>query len=439
MRNHNRQTFLQLLVLVGIVLAFSSPSTAEDWPAWRGPRGDGTIHDQVPTKWNGITGENVQWKSAIPGNGHSSPIVWKDSILVTACLDGSAQRQLIRLDRKDGHIVWQNTVIESRLEAKHALNSFASGTPATDGEYIYVSFLEVGDEQVLAPNVGSERWIYPGKMVVAAYDFDGNQIWIKRVGPFVSAHGFCSNPVLYKDLVILNGDHDGDSYLIALDRRDGSTVWQQPRRHRTRSYCTPIIRTIEGQDQLVLSGSLCLAAFDPSNGLPLWNVEGPTEQFVASMVDDGKDFFVVGGFPTYHVMAVNPKGRGDVTDTHIRWHETNVRCYVPSPVVVKNFLVVADDRGTANCFDTQSGERYWQSRMGRHYSGSLVCNSTLAFLTDDDGVTKVIRVAKEAEVVQENELGERIFSSPAASDGQLFLRGEKHLYCIGSMTVETKQ
>ena len=434
MKTHEHRFSLMNILQAGVLMIFSSTATAENWPNWRGPRGDGTINDPVPTKWNGITGENIQWKSAIPGSGHSSPIVWNDSIFVTACLDESAERQLIRIDRNNGRILWQKTVLESRLESKHALNSFASGTPATDGERIYVSFLEVGEEQVLAPNVGSERWIYPGKMVVAAYDFNGKQLWIKRVGPFVSAHGFCSNPVIYHDMIILNGDHDGDSYLIALDRQTGDTIWQQPRRHRTRSYCTPIIRTIDGQDQMVLSGSLCLASFDPSNGKPLWNVEGPTEQFVASMVYDGNSFYAVGGFPTYHVMAVSPKGRGDVTETHIRWHETNVRCYVPSPVVVKNFLVVADDRGTANCFDTQTGERYWQSRMGRHYSGSLVCNHSLAFLTDDDGITKVIRVDKETEIEQQNELGERVFASPAASDGQLFLRGEKHLFCIGSTT-----
>ncbi len=223
----------------------------------------------------------------------------------------------------------------ARLESKHALNSFASSTPATDGKLVFVSFLETGDQQIVAPNVGNnERMIYPGTMVVAAYDFEGNEIWMVRPGPFISAHGFCSNPLLYHDTVILNGDHDGDSYLVALNKFTGAEVWRRPRRHKTRSYSTPLIRNIEGKDQLVLSGSLCVASFDPATGESIWNVEGPTEQFVASVVFDGSLFFAAGGFPTHHVIAVRPDGKGDVTHSHVQWHETNVRCYVPSPVIV---------------------------------------------------------------------------------------------------------
>ena len=130
------------------------------------------------------------------------------------------------------------------------------------------------------------------------------------------------------------------------------------------------------------------------------------------------------------MISVRPTGTGDLTDSHIRWHETNVRCYVPSPVIVNQLLVVADDRGTANCFDTESGERFWQSRMGRHYSASLVANNQHAYLCDDDGVTKIIKVDRKLHITAENKLGERVFASPAASEGSLFLRGEKHLFCI---------
>ena len=417
------------LALAAVIIIYPD-ANAENWPNWRGPRGDGTVNDRLPMQWDGETGKNIAWKTKIPGSGHSSPIVWNDSLFITSCNQETGQRQLLKFDRQDGEIQWKEIVLESRLESKHALNSFASGTPATDGDLVFVSFLEVGEKQIIAPNVGNERLIYPGTMVVAAFDFEGNKRWIKRVGPFISAHGFCSNPVLYRDLVILNGDHDGDSYLVALHRDTGEVIWKQPRRHRTRSYCTPIIRKIDGQDQLVLSGSLCLASFDPATGRPIWNVEGPTEQFVASMVYDGKDFFAVGGYPTHHVISVRPTGTGDLTDSHVRWHETNVRCYVPSPVIVNQLLVVADDRGTANCFDTESGERFWQSRMGRHYSASLVANNQHAYLCDDDGVTKIIKVDRKLHITAENKLGERVFASPAASEGSLFLRGEKHLFCI---------
>jgi len=350
---------------------------------------------------------------------------------VTACLPISEERVLLCIDRKTGRLLWQRTVLKAKLESKHALNSFASGTPATDGQLVFVSFMEAGNEQILAPNVGNERMIFPGEIVVAAYDYEGNQKWLVRPGPFISAHGFSSNPVLYRDTVILNGDHDGDSYLVALNKKNGEQVWRRPRRHKTRSYSTPLIRRINGADQMVLSGSLCIASFDPATGNHLWNVEGPTEQFVASMVYDGENFYAAGGFPTHHVLAVRPSGEGDVTDTHVVWHQTNVRCYVPSPVLVDRYLLVADDRGTANCFDTRNGERLWQTRMGTHYSASLCAAGGLVYFFADDGVAKILRPGPQPEVIAENDLGENIYSTPAFAGEELFIRGKKHLFCIG--------
>lgn len=416
-----------VLVLSGLLSVVS----AENWPGWRGPRGDGTVVGGGPLKWDGPTGANIAWKVPIPGLGHSSPILWGERGFLTTCLPDSMERVLICFDRSTGELLWQRTVITANLESKHALNSYASSTPATDGKLVYVSFLEPSDQQIVAPNVGDERLIHPGTMVVAAYDFEGNRQWLVRPGPFISAHGFCSNPLLYGDLLILNGDHDGDSYLVALDRNSGQVVWKQPRRHRTRSYSTPLIRNIGGRDQMVLSGSLCIASFDPTTGVPIWNVEGPTEQFVASVVFDGTDFYAVGGFPTHHVISIRPDGQGDVTASHVVWHETNVRCYVPSPVLVAPYLIVADDRGTANCFDTKTGQRFWQHRMGTHYSASLCTADGLVYFCADDGVTKILKPGPEPEVIAENHLGENVYASPAFSDGLLFLRAENHLYCIG--------
>lgn len=422
---------LRILTMLAIVL-FSGPwAVAENWPNWRGPRGDGTSLDtNAPTKWDGKTGDHVRWKVALPGEGHSSPIVWDDRIFVTTCVADANSRRLICLDRKSGGIQWEKEVLNAKLESKHALNSYASSTPATDGSLVFVSFLEVNDEQVAAPNVGGKRMIYTGRMVVAAYDFEGNEKWKVRPGGFLSAHGFCSNPLVFEDTVIINGDHDGDSYLVALDKRTGNEVWKTKRRHQTRSYVTPIIREIDAQTQMVLSGSKCVAGYDPRTGERRWNVEGPTEQFVASMVFDGERFFAVGGYPTHHVMAILPDGLGDVTRSHVAWHKTNVRCYVPSPIVVGDYLVVADDRGTANCFDTKTGKRHWQTRMGKHYSASLVSAEGLVYFLADDGVMKVLRPGPKPEVLEENELGENVYSSPAIAGGELFVRGERHLFCI---------
>jgi outer membrane protein assembly factor BamB len=184
---------------------------------------------------------------------------------------------------------------------------------------------------------------------------------------------------------------------------------------------------------MVFSGSKHIISLDPRDGSCHWKIEGPTEQFVASMVYDGERLYMAAGFPTYHVMAIRPDGKGDVTDSHVAWHETNARCYVPSPVVVGDYLLVADDRGTANCFDAATGERHWQERLGRGFGASLVTAGGMAYFLADDGTLKVVEPGKEFKVIAESKLGEDCQASPAISQGNLFVRGEKHLFCIGSM------
>jgi outer membrane protein assembly factor BamB len=423
-----------LLAFLFFAVSFQGRLNAENWGGWRGPRGDGTsLENNVPLRWNGLSGENITWKIAVPGIGHSSPIVWQERIFLATCDTKTGDRLLMCLDRQTGKTRWTKSVTNSRLETKHRLNSHASSTPVTDGKIVVVSFLEIDGSTVPATNVGRARPVTPGSMVVAAYDLDGHQKWLVKPGGFVSVHGYCSCPVLFENLVIVNGDHDGDSYIVALDRTTGKTVWKVERDHKTRSYATPIIREVAGRTQMVVSGSKSICSYNPRNGSRYWKVNGPTEQFVASMVFDGELFYMAAGFPTHHVLAVRPEGNGDVTDTHVVWHETNkVGCYVPSPVLVGDYLLVADDNGTANCFEAKTGKRQWRARLGKHYSASLVTAGGLAYFLADDGVTKIVRPGAEENVIAENALGEYCYASPAISDGQIFIRGEKHLFCIGS-------
>lgn len=407
-------------------------TNAENWPGWRGPRGDGTAEDsQIPTQWNGETDENIHWKYKVPGTGHSSPIVWGNRIFLVSCLEDSNERLLLCVDKTTGKQLWQQAVLTSKLETKHRLNSFASGTPTTDGKTIYATFLVVDGHEIPATNVGNPRGVTPGKILVAAYDFNGQQLWTATPGGFTSVHGFCSSPVIFEDLLIINGDHDGDSYIAALDRATGNEIWKIPRQHKTRSYCTPLIRTIKGKSQMVLTGSKRIISLDPRTGKQHWLVEGPTEQFVSSMVYDGEKFYMTAGFPTHHVMGIHPNGADNVTDTHVAWHSKMAKCYVPSPVLAGDRLFVADDRGTANCFDTNTGQRIWQDRLGKHYSASLTVANGLVYFVADDGITKVVRPGNKLDVVSENPLGEYSFASPAMSDGQIFIRGEEHLFAIG--------
>jgi outer membrane protein assembly factor BamB len=427
--NHSLLRILFCLPILCVGLVGSARS--ENWPGWRGPRGDGTSTDsKVPTEWDGPSGKNIAWKTEIRGVGHSSPVVWGEKVFVTSCVEEANQRVLSCLSRDSGKVLWEKVVVESAPETVHNLNSRASGTPATDGKHVYVSFLKVEGKIVPAPNVGTPRPITAGEIVVACYDMDGKETWSRTVGSFISAHGFCTSPVIYRHLLIVNGDHDGDSYVAGLNNLTGEAVWKTPRVHKTRSYVTPLIREVDGQDQLVMSGSKRVISLDPLTGERQWTIEGPTEQFVASMVYDGERFYMCAGFPTYHVMGIRGDGRGDVTETHVDWHVNTARCYVPSPVVLGPYLLVADDRGTANCFNAATGERHWQGRLGRHFSASLVTASGLVYFFADDGEAYLVRPGKEMDLVQTNNLGERVFASPAISDNQLFVRGEKNLYCI---------
>jgi outer membrane protein assembly factor BamB len=384
----------------------------EDWPGWRGPRGDGTSREtDVPLRWSAT--QNIRWKTPIPGRGYSSPIVSGDRIFLTTCLEREKKRVLLCLDRRDGKILWQRVVVTAELEEKHGLNSYASSTPATDGKNVWVPFLS-------RPNVQ-----------LACYDFDGNQKWIKSPGEFHSKHGFCSCPVLYKDTVILNCDQDAVAYIVALDKSTGEERWRADRPNRTRSYCTPLIVSAGGKKQLVLSGSKCVASYDPDTGKQLWMIDGPTEQFVASMVFLDNVLFLTAGFPTYHLLAIRPDGDGNVTDSHVLWHKTKGAGYVPSPVALGKWFFVVTDDGIVSCWEAKTGKREWMERLGNHHSASPVAAAGHLFFTDDAGVTYVIKPGKKLEEVSRNSLGEGCFSSPAVAQGQLYIRTLNHLWCIG--------
>ncbi len=414
-----------ILLATCLVLAVQ----AENWPGWRGPRGDGTSSESaLAIRWNDT--ENIAWKTRVPGTGHSSPIIWNDQVFLTTAREAEQERILLALDRQSGAIQWQRTVLRCPPETIHRLNSRASGTPATDGERIYVAFLRPEGKLVIAPNVSNERLITPGRVIMAAYSLDGREIWRKDLGPFVSAHGFNSCPVLFQELVILNGDHDGDSYLVALDCKTGDERWRVPREHRTRSYVTPLIRTIAGRTQMVLSGSHRVTSYDPLTGQIHWKTDGPTEQFIASMVFNGDLFFVTGGYPERHILAIQPDGHGNVTDSHIRWRTKRGAAYVPSPILSGDYLLVVADSGIASCFDAASGERHWMERLPGGHSASPVTAEGRVYFTSDLGITSVVEAGKEFNVLAQNEIGERVSASVAVSHGQIFLRSHRHLFCI---------
>ncbi len=405
----------KLLPVLAVVL-FVPHVKAEEWPCWRGPRLDGTsIEKNLPIEWS--PGKNIEWKAAIPGDGHSSPVVHGDRIFLTSCLKKEEQRVLICLDRKTGKILWQRVVLTAPLERKHRLNSFASSTAATDGKLVWVTFFKKPD------------------IIVTCYDVDGKEQWRTSPGEFHSRHGFCSSVIPYKDSIIINGDQDGKGYIVALAKKTGKELWRTWRPNNTRSYCAPLIVNAAGKTQLVLSGSKCVASYDPENGEQHWIIDGPTEQFVASLVYGDGVLMLTAGFPEYHNMGILPDGKGNVTKSHVLWHEANVphrkASYVPSPVHYKKWFYVVSDLGWLNCFETKTGKRLWMKQLGRHHSASPVIADGNLYISDDDGMTFVLEAGPEFKVVAQNNLKEACYASPAISRGQIFLRTMNHLWCIG--------
>jgi outer membrane protein assembly factor BamB len=424
------------LCLILLTLYLPALSPAEDWSEWRGPRSDGSsLEKNLPQTWNGPRGENIAWKTEIPGKGHASPIVVGGRVFVVSCREESEQRALFCLDRASGRVLWERVVLRAPLERKNPLNSCASSTPASDGKLVYVTFFE-GDSKAPVYTVGTKyasQPATPGWIVVAAYDFDGNRRWLVRPGAFNSPHGFCSPPLLFENLLIVNGDHDGDSYLVAVKRSSGETAWNVPRKNRIRSYCPPLIREIGGRMQMVLSGAGCVTSYDPRTGKQLWVIEGPTEQYVASLVYNGHFFFMTAGFPTFHILAIRPDGQGDVTKTHVAWQTTQGCAYVPSPILAGRgkYLLIVADNGLASCFEAQTGQRYWKERVGPHFSASPVEADGCVYFLSDRGVTTIVRPGPKFTVVSKNDLGEDCYASPAISQGKIYIRGENNLYCIG--------
>jgi outer membrane protein assembly factor BamB len=318
-----------------ILFSIEDASYADNWPGWRGPRGDGTSAEvHVPTQWSAT--DNVAWKVAIPGEGHACPVVWGERVFIATAMAEQHLRLLMCLDRKTGATLWQRTVVTSSPETKHQLNTYASSTPATDGDLVYATFFQSSDRTIVATNVSAPREVSVGKMVVAAFDFEGNQKWIAEPGEFISVHGYCSCPVLFENLLIVNGDHDGDSFLVALNKLTGKIEWKVPRVNKTRSYCTPIIRELAGRTQMIMSGNKSVTSYNPRTGELLWNMDGPTEQFVASMVDNGRYVFLTAGYPDKHILAIDPTGLGRIDESKIAWRSKRNCAYVPSPIVVGN-------------------------------------------------------------------------------------------------------
>jgi outer membrane protein assembly factor BamB len=403
------------LLAASLLLAGLTPRvSAENWPAWRGPRGDGTsLETSAPTEWNAT--RNVAWKTVIPGAGHSSPIVWEDRVFTATAMPENKERALLCLDRRTGQILWRKAVLTADLENKSGENSFASCTPATDGERVYVAFLDIK------------------QVVVAAFDLSGKQLWLVRPGEFQNDHGFSSSPILYQDKVILAAQGKQGNFLVALSRVDGHTLWKNALDNPSNSFGQPLARLLAGRPQVILYGDKAVTSFNPQDGARLWFVESPSTDFVITPVFNEQAGLLLStsSWPKKELQAIKPDGQGDVTQTKIVWKSAPGAPYVPSPVAIDRFFLTVSEAGNEiYCFEAATGQVLWHEPFG-HCHASPVSAGGLVYLLNDKGVTQVIKPGEKYELVASNDLGEKCYASPAVSRGQIFLRGFTSLYCIG--------
>jgi outer membrane protein assembly factor BamB len=408
-----KRTSFRLLNSILILLIITTSFThAQNWPGWRGPNGDGTsLETNIPTNWDSIT--NVVWKIPVPGAGYSSPIIWKEKLFMTTALPETQEKVLLCYDCKNGNLLWKKTVLKTTFENKHANNSFASGTPSTDGIRVYVSFLDGKD------------------IVVAAYDFAGKQVWLQRPGTFLSPHGYSCSPVLFEDKVIINGDSQGESFVAALNRTDGRIIWKIPHNNPAHSFSTPIFRKMNGKMQMIFCGNKEIASYNPDDGSKYWFVSGPSEDFCSSPVYNEKNGLVLvsSAWPQRILLAIKPDGNGDVSQSHVVWKTSEGAYYVPSPVCTDNYLFTTMTNGRVHCIDIASGKTIWTENMGSQYPSGVLVNG-LVYMPNDEGVITVIKPGPGFEYIAKNSIGERMNASPAISNGRIYLRGYKHLFCI---------
>ena len=401
------------VLIVILILSSLTGLQAENWPGWRGPNGDGTSSEMnLPTQWDSIT--NVKWKIPVPGIGHGSPIVWGDRLFMITAKAETLERILLCYDCKSGQLLWQVTVLKAPLETVNPDNNFASGTPVTDGKYVYVSFLD-GEN-----------------LVVAAHDYTGKQIWIQRPSTFAGPHGYDCSPTLYEDKVIINCGSKVNAFVAALSKTDGHTIWKVPQLNVGMSYSTPIFRDIAGHIQMLFCGNQEVVSYNPSDGSRYWFVNGPSQEFCASPVYSEKAglVFISSSWPERHLLAIKPDGTGDVSNSHIAWKSDQGAYYVPSPIVVGDYLITTMTNGQVHCIEATSGNILWKENLGKQYPSAVLADG-LVYIPNDAGTINVIKPGTKFESIAKNSIGERMFASPAISDGRIYLRSTKNLYCIG--------
>lgn len=380
---------------------FSELDAATDWPWWRGPERNGLADARTPPIRFGVS-ENVIWKTPVPGRGHSSPVVVGQQVFLTTADEARQTQSVLAFDLATGAPQWQTLVSTGGFPAQnHPKNTEASSTAASDGKSLFTTFF------------------HHKKIQLSKLSLEGQLVWQKDVGPFdpkTYEYGYAPSPLLYKNSVIVVSEYDGTSSMTAFDVDSGAELWRTPR-PKNITFSSPVIANVAGREQLLLSGSQLVCAYDPANGRPLWQVEGTTAATCGTMVWTGDLVFASGGYPKAETIAVRADGSGQVV-----WRN-NQKCYEQSMIVVDGYLYGLTDRGVLYCWNAQTGAEQWRERLSGPVSASPIFAGGHIYWANEAGTVYVFRPNPEkCELVAENRLGNEAFASPAPIGDQLLMR-----------------
>ncbi|HEV2828377.1 MAG TPA: PQQ-binding-like beta-propeller repeat protein [Pyrinomonadaceae bacterium] len=415
--------YIRIAKLFAVVIVLASVTYGENWPQWRGPGLNGVSGEKnLPLRWTAE--ENIAWKVSLPGSSGSTPIIWKDRIFLNVA-DGS-DLYLWCVDRTKGEVVWKKLLGGGNVKTRK--QNMSSPSPVTDGKSVFVM---------------------TGTGILKGFDFHGKELWARDIqkdyGAFGLNWGYASSPLLLDDSLYLQVLHgmktDDPSYVLRIDKKTGKTLWRVVRStsaisESPDSYTTPGLLHYGKTIEIVITGGDCVTGHDPATGKELWRANGlnpennPYYRIVASPVIFNDIIYA----PTRvrPLLALKAGGRGDVTTSHLLWSTPNGPD-VPTPVTDGRYFYIVNDRGIMWCLDARTGaEIYGQQRIKPGtYSSSPVLADDKIYVTNEDGLTTVVKAGPKFEVLAENALNDYCLSSPAISYGQIFIRTAQHLYCIG--------
>ena len=419
---------LGLCLAIAIALSFSNAGAEDPWPKFRGPSGDGkaALGTSLPVQWS--TDRDILWRTELPGEGWSSPVVGSDAIYVTAAIpkepstDGETRNEasemtleLLKIDPETGALLQRTSIFQQGPDAPgiHSKNSHASPTLWLDNDRLFAHF---------------------GHQGTALLTRGGKVVWENRELTFPPVHGNGGSPALVGDALIFTCDGAEEGYVAALEASTGKLLWRTNRpvdAPRKFSFCTPTAIEVDGKIQVICPGSDCVLALDPTDGRIIWQVTYDGYSVVPKPVYADGLVFVATGFGPTAIMAIDPSGTGDVTGTHVVWTMDRGAPKTPSLLADKGLLYVTSDDGIFTVLETKTGDQVYKQRIGGKYSASPIMSGDRIYLTSEEGDVRVLRAGREFELLAENKMDERALATPAVLGNSIILRTQSALYRIG--------